>query len=212
VSHFSNDIEGTIFTVGEPEDIPFNGKVIDDRSDDSHDILGTFTAAINQTWRDQPPQHAEGFLTRLRNVNKLVMPSRQDRKTWRVERLPQSSRQHLFRRFRACARNATGRLYLIRSLIDPLARALMTMFVVTEVHPFMGGRGRAARLSMNYAFRGEGRCRISLPTVYREDYLLPLKALSHNKNAAPIVEPMIRIQRWTSAFELLPSPANETGP
>jgi hypothetical protein len=38
-----------------------------------------------------------------------------------------------------------------------------------------------------------------IPTVYREHYLLPLKALTHNRIAAPVISG--RAQRWSAAFD-----------
>ncbi|MEQ1807458.1 MAG: Fic family protein, partial [Burkholderiaceae bacterium] len=78
---------------------------------------------------------------------------------------------------------------------------LMTMFVVTEVHPFIDGNGRTARLAMNCVLSAAGLSRIVVPTVYREDYLLPLKALSNNVDARPYVAAMARIQSWSAAFD-----------
>jgi hypothetical protein len=43
--------------------------------------------------------------------------------------------------------------------------------------------------------------RIIIPTVYREDYLLPLKALSHNKITEPLISSLSRVQRWSAAFD-----------
>lgn len=77
----------------------------------------------------------------------------------------------------------------------------MTMFLVTEVHPFLDGNGRTARLAMNCVLSAEKLSRIIIPTVYREDYLLPLKALSHHREAQPLVAAMSRIQRWSAAFD-----------
>jgi fido (protein-threonine AMPylation protein) len=77
----------------------------------------------------------------------------------------------------------------------------MTMFVVTEVHPFIDGNGRTARLAMNRMLSAEKLSRIIIPTVYAEDYLLPLKALSHHREAQPLVAALSRIQRWSGAFE-----------
>ncbi len=37
----------------------------------------------------------------------------------------------------------------IQAVAHPLARAAMAMFLVTEVHPFMDGNGRTARLAMH---------------------------------------------------------------
>lgn len=36
-----------------------------------------------------------------------------------------------------------------RSLVDPFARAVYVMFLVTEVHPFTDGNGRVALVQMN---------------------------------------------------------------
>jgi hypothetical protein len=52
----------------------------ENRSEDSHDILGTFNAAALAPWRDQPPQTADDFLYWLRSVNALVMQKRADKK------------------------------------------------------------------------------------------------------------------------------------
>ena len=206
-SYFSNYIEGTTFTVGEAEDILFHGKIIEHRSEDSHDILGTFSAAINSPWRDQPPQNAEQFLAWLRDVNTIVMKSRQDKKPgeWK-DRANQAGNT-----FFVAPELVPGTLRegfdRIIGLSEPLARAIMTMFVVTEVHPFLDGNGRTARLAMNCVLSEAGLCRIIVPTVYREDYLLPLKALSHNQDTSPIVASLTRIQRWTASFDYsLPRP------
>ena len=56
----------------------------------------------------------------------------------------------------------------------------MTMFVIAEVHPFADGNGRTARIAMNAYLTQAGLSRILIPTVYREDYVLPLRALSRS--------------------------------
>ena len=89
----------------------------------------------------------------------------------------------------------------IKALSHPLARAIMTMFVVTEVHPFIDGNGRTARLAMNCMLSSAHMSRIIIPTVYREDYLLPLKALSHNEVPEPLLAALGRAQRWSAAFD-----------
>lgn len=39
------------------------------------------------------------------------------------------------------------------------------------------------------------------PTVYREDYLPPLKALSNNADPAPFIASMTRVHAWSAAFD-----------
>ena len=77
----------------------------------------------------------------------------------------------------------------------------MAMFVVTEVHPFEDGNGRTARLAMNAYLTQASACRIIIPTAYREDYLLPLKALSRNADPVPFLRSMTRAQAWSAAFD-----------
>ena len=62
-AYFSNYMEGTAFEVEEAESIIFEGKIIENRDEDSHDILGTFQAATTAPWRDRPPQNAALVLT-----------------------------------------------------------------------------------------------------------------------------------------------------
>jgi hypothetical protein len=41
--------------------------------------------------------------------------------------------------------------------------------------------------------------RIIIPTVYREDYVLPLKALSNQGDPAAYIAAMARAQRWSAS-------------
>ena len=200
-SYFSNYIEGTTFLVSEAEDIVFEGKLIANRTEDSHDILGTFQAALRAPWRDQPASTADDFLAWLKNVNALVMQSRLDKQPgeWKDQNNQAGSTLFVAHELvQGTLREGFDRIW---ALEDPLARALMTMFVISEVHPFKDGNGRTARLAMNCVLSAAGRSRIIVPTVYREDYLLPLKSLSNHADATPYIRAMTRIHAWTAAFD-----------
>ncbi|WP_442594968.1 Fic family protein [Parapusillimonas sp. JC17] len=200
-SYFSNYIEGTTFLVSEAEEIVLQGKIIPNRTEDSHDILGTFQAAMQAPWRDQPPRTADDFLHWLKSVNALVMRSRLDKNPgeWKNENHQAGATLFVTRELvQGTLREGFER---IQALEDPLARALMTMFVVSEVHPFKDGNGRTARLAMNCILSAAGQLRIIVPTVYREDYLLPLKSLSNHADATPNVRAMVRIHSWTASFD-----------
>ena len=199
-AYFSNYIEGTTFTIDEAESIVFQGQIVENRNEDSHDVLGTFNAAVNSPWRDQPPSTAGDFLDQLRGLNALVMQRRADKKPgeWK-DKLNQAGNT-IFVAPELVPGTLSEGFVRIQGLAHPLARAMMTMFVVAEVHPFLDGNGRTARLAMNCVLTAGGLCRVIIPTVYREDYLLPLKALSHNQNGDPLVSSLARIQRWSAAF------------
>ncbi len=200
-SYFSNYIEGTTFLVSEAEEIVFEGKLILNRMEDSHDILGTFQTAMRAPWRDQPASTADDFLHWLKSVNALVMQSRLDKNPGEWKNQNNQAGATLFVAYELVQGTLREGFERIRALEDPLARALMTMFVVSEVHPFKDGNGRTARLAMNCVLSAAGRSRIIVPTVYREDYLLPLKSLSSHADATPYIRAMTRIQAWTAAFD-----------
>jgi hypothetical protein len=200
-AYFSNYIEGTTFTVEEAEDIVFQGRIIENRSADSHDVLGTFHAAMTRPWRDEPPRTTDDFFHWLRSVNALVMQRRPDKRPGEWKDKANQAGSTLFVMPALVPGTLQEGFQRIQALTHPLARAIMAMFVVTEVHPFLDGNGRTARLVMNCMLSAERQCRIVIPTIYREDYLLPLKALSHNRDAGPLNASMSRIQRWSAAFD-----------
>ncbi len=200
-AYFSNFIEGTTFEVDEAEEIVFHGAIIPNRSADSHDVLGTFQAAATAPWRGRPATTADDFLVWLKNVNALVMQARLDKSPGQWKEKRNMAGNTLFVLPEQVPATLAEGFARIDALTDPVARALMTMFVVSEVHPFQDGNGRTARLAMNCVLTDAGVCRIIIPTVYREDYLLPLKRLTNDRDAGPYIRAMTRILDWTSRFD-----------
>jgi hypothetical protein len=90
---------------------------------------------------------------------------------------------------------------ILASIPPGTARALMVMFLVTEVHPFNDGNGRLARLVMNAELSVVDACRIIIPTLFREEYVDCLRVLTRQGNPTPFVEAMQKIQGWTAAFD-----------
>lgn len=200
-AYFSNFIEGTTFEVEEAEQIVFQGLIIPNRSEDSHDILGTFQAAATTPWRNRPAATADDFLVWLKNVNALVMQARQDKHPGQWKEKRNMAGNTLFVLPEQVPATLAEGFSRVSALTDPVARALMTMFVVSEVHPFQDGNGRTARLAMNCVLTEAGLCRIIIPTVYREDYLLPLKRLTNDRDAGPYIRGMARVHDWSSRFD-----------
>jgi fido (protein-threonine AMPylation protein) len=83
-------------------------------------------------------------------------------------------------------------------LTDPFARAAYMMFIVSEVHPFEDGNGRIARVMMNAELVNRNQCKIIIPAVYREDYLLTLKKLTRDKDPVPYVEMLTKAHRFST--------------
>jgi hypothetical protein len=200
-AYFSNYIEGTTFLVSEAEQIIFEGKMVANRTEDSHDVLGTFQAASQAPWRNTPARTEDSFLAWLKSVNALVMKSRSDKNPGEWKDKANQAGSTLFVDPSLVTGTLREGFARILALDDPFSRALMTMFIISEVHPFRDGNGRTARLAMNAELSAGKLSRIIVPTVYREDYLLPLKALSSNHDAVPYLRTMIRAQSWTAAFD-----------
>jgi fido (protein-threonine AMPylation protein) len=90
---------------------------------------------------------------------------------------------------------------MLRSLSDPFRRAAFLTFLISEVHPFDDGNGRIARAMMNGELVSGRQRRIFIPTAYREDYLLALRALSRRGNPDPFILMLDRAQAFSSAID-----------
>ena len=201
-TYFSNYIEGTEFEIEQAHEIIVKGRPVKYREDDSHDILGTYKAILAAKRSPAIPDSPQAFLDQLRNWNSQVIESRRDKSpgefktesnrfgsTWFVN--PELVPGTLLKGFEFVMRAET-----------PANRAALTMFVVAEVHPFTDGNGRTARLAMNQFLTHAGLTRIIIPTVYRDDYLSALKAMSSNARAVPLLRMFTRVARFSRWLDM----------
>jgi Fic family protein len=75
------------------------------------------------------------------------------------------------------------------------------MFLVSEVHPFSDGNGRIARVMMNAELVAAGLRRIIIPTVFRDDYLGALRALSRKGDPAAYLRMLDRAQEFSASID-----------
>ena len=75
------------------------------------------------------------------------------------------------------------------------------MFLISEVHPFTDGNGRAARIMMNAELVAGGEQKIIIPTIYRSNYLSSLKALTHSGLADPLIRTLDFAQKYTQSID-----------
>jgi len=199
-SYFSNFIEGTEFDVHEARGFVLQGQAINQRPKDSHDILGVFHQAHHLGWANQTLTPGDAVLTQLRERHAHQMRER-----------PEVSPGE----FKVTSNRAGNTEFVVPALVRGtllqgsqllhnvpagMARALLAMFLVSEVHPFTDGNGRLARLVMNAELSVVQACRIIVPTLFREEYLDCLRLLTREGQAAPFLAAMQHIQRWTAAF------------
>jgi fido (protein-threonine AMPylation protein) len=89
---------------------------------------------------------------------------------------------------------------IYRGLEVALHRAIFMMFLISEVHPFVDGNGRVARIMMNAELVAQDEQRIIIPTVYRNNYVSALKALTQTGKSTPIIQVLDFAQRYTSSI------------
>ena len=87
-----------------------------------------------------------------------------------------------------------------QAIKHPFARAAYVMFVVSEIHPFLDGNGRMARVMMNAELVNTNQTKIIIPTVYRDDYLGALRKLTRQKDPKPYIRMLSRAIEFSSTI------------
>lgn len=200
-SYFSNFIEGTEFDVKEARGFVLEGKPITERPKDSHDILGVFRQALNRGWANQTLSSGEPILNQLRDRHADQMKERPEVGPGEFKTLANRAGNTEFVAPRLVRGTLVEGSKLLPTVPPGTTRALMAMFLVSEVHPFTDGNGRLARLVMNAELSVVNSCRIIIPTLFREEYLDCLRVLTREGNPKPFLDAMQRIHEWTAAFD-----------
>jgi hypothetical protein len=200
-AYFSNFIEGTEFAVDEAEDIVFRGMIPKARPQDAHDVLGTWRIVSDQREMSRIPRNFDELVGLLKTRHALIMEGRPEKGPGQFKTDPNRAGSTQFVAPDLVKGTLAQGFEMYRGLVTPLHRAIFMMFVVSEVHPFTDGNGRAARIMMNAELVSAGENRIIVPTVYRNNYLMALKALSQNKISKALVRTIDFAQRYTAAVD-----------
>jgi len=84
------------------------------------------------------------------------------------------------------------------ALDHPFAKAAYIMFVISEVHPFLDGNGRIARVMMNAELVKAEQSKIIIPTVYREDYMGALKKFTKQRKCDTYIKMLQRAHQFSA--------------
>ena len=198
-AYFSNFVEGTEFAVEEAADIVFRGVIPEDRPQDSHDVLGTWRLVSDDREMSRIPGDFSAFEDRLRSRHAAIMAGRPDMRPGAFKRSANRAGSTVFVAPDLVEGTLEHGFALRQSLDAPFQRAVFVMFLVAEVHPFVDGNGRTARVMMNAELVAAGEQRIVIPTVFHANYVAALKALSQGGHPAPLIGVLDYAQRWTAA-------------
>jgi hypothetical protein len=200
-AYFSNFIEGTEFTFAEATAIIYEGTEPENRPADVHDIRGTYEITSDLAEMRRTPTSGDDLNDLLERRHTTLMVGRPEKRPGELKQQANQAGSTLFvapRLVRGTLKEAFERY---AQLDDPFARSAFIMFLVTEVHPFDDGNGRVARLMMNAELIAGGLARIVIPTVYRNNYLMALRGLSHNGNTGSYVAMLSFAQRYTAQLD-----------
>lgn len=205
-AYFSNYIEGTEFSVDEAIEIIFEGRIPEQRPADAHDVVGTFRIVSSREEMGlsmaDPRRDFEDFVGVLRRRHEVIMAARPDTNPGEFKTEPNFAGNTAFVEPELVTGTLRRGFELFRSLRGPFARGAFMMFVVSEVHPFTDGNGRIARIMTNAELIADGQHRIIIPTVYRDDYLLALRALTRQGRTGGFVRMLDHAQEFVSRIEL----------
>ena len=200
-SYFSNYVEGTEFAIEEAQQIALEGRIIENRPKDSHDVLGVFRLALNSPWRETVPPLGADFPKELAARHAVMMEKRPEATPGEFKLEPNRAGTTWFVDPSLVRGTLIEGSNLARSIPEGLARAIYLAFLISEVHPFSDGNGRISRLVMNAELSRTGESRIIIPTLFHEEYVDCQRQLSRENIPAGHIRALTLMQAWTAAFD-----------
>jgi hypothetical protein len=179
-AYLSNFIEGTEFSLDEAVSIVYDHQVPEGRPADAHDITGTYALITDPDDASAVPATGSELIAQLEQRHARLLAARPDKHPGKFKE--EANRFGSYDFVAPALMRGTlerGRAYRDQ-LSLPFARAVYTMFLIAEVHPFDDGNGRLARLAMNTELTAAGQHRILIPLISRDDYLKGLRRLSRD--------------------------------
>ncbi|MDB5032695.1 Fic family protein [Mucilaginibacter sp.] len=182
-AYFSNFIEGTKFSIEEAKQIIETGKPLPARDEDSHDVLGTYQIVSNRTEMAITPESPEQLLQILQYRHKIMLSARPSKNPGEFKDKNNRAGDTEFVDHSLVRGTLIQGFDFYRGLQHPFSKAAYMMFMISEVHPFLDGNGRVARVMMNAELVKAEQTKIIIPTVFREDYLGALRQLTRRNQA-----------------------------
>jgi hypothetical protein len=198
-AYFSNYIEGTRFLIEEAKRIVFDGVVPAQRSQDGHDVLATYRQLVNLGTRAASAISVREFEDEIKARHADLMSGRPENAPGQYKQEPNAAGNTLFVNPSRVRGTLHAGLPIVNGIDHPFGRAVLLHYLLADVHPFVDGNGRISRIMMTKELLASGLSRITIPTVWREDYLGALRALNRFEDPGPIIRAFTFAQRVTAA-------------
>jgi Fic family protein len=200
-AYFSNYIEGTEFELEDARRIIETDTPMPNRDEDSHDVLGTFKLVSNRQEMSIAPASPDQLLEILLYRHKVLMSARISKKPGQFKDKNNRAGESFFVDHTLVKGTLIKGFDFYQALTHPFARAAFIMFLISEVHPFLDGNGRMARVMMNAELVKQGQTKIIIPTVYRDDYIGGLRRLTRQQDPSAYIRMLQRAQEFSSTIK-----------
>lgn len=199
-SYFSNYIEGTEFEIDEAEKIVFEKATINNRHQDSHDVLSVFNVVSDYTEMATVPDSAENLLDLLVTRHAIIMQERRDKNPGIFKSVANKAGDSTFVLPEHVEGTFAQAFPLYQALPKGFCRAVFMQFLVAEVHPFDDGNGRLSRIMMNAELVANESHKIIVPTVHRESYLNGLRQATRMGKFRTLTKVFADLQAYTASI------------
>ena len=198
-AYFSNYIEGTEFLVDDAVEIVTEGRLPENRPKDGHDVQATYALIVEKPARAPSALSQDDFVDAVRSTHRMLMDARPEVNPGDFKSRPNKAGDTSF----VHPDNVQGTLRegfaMLPALQSGFHRALFLHYLVSEVHPFADGNGRVSRIFMGRELTAAGLSRIVVPTIYRNDYLDSLRALTRRNEPSIFVRSLEFCQKVAAA-------------
>ncbi|WAC41631.1 Fic family protein [Pedobacter sp. SL55] len=199
-AYFSNFIEGTKFKVEEAIKIIETGKPLPTRFEDGHDVLGTYQIVSNRQEMQIAPATSSELIEIMKYRHKILMSARPEKTPGEFKDVNNRAGATDFVDFNLVKGTLEKGFDYYNALQHPFTKAAFMMFMISEVHPFLDGNGRIARVMMNAEMTAAGQSKIIVPSVYREDYLGGLRALTRRNEPEKYIRMLLRAWKFSETI------------
>jgi len=199
-SYFSNYIEGTEFEIDEAEQIVFENKIIDNRTEDSHDIMSVYAMVSDHQEMLDVPDSPSSFIEMLQSRHARMMAQRPDKNPGQFKRRRNQAGNSVFVDPGNLVGTLTRGFEMSEEVAPGLAQAIYMQFLISECHPFDDGNGRLSRVFLNAELVNKDQCKVIVPTVARENYLNGLRMATREGAFRTLVKVFYQLQQYTASL------------
>ncbi|MEZ4848656.1 MAG: Fic family protein [Bacteroidia bacterium] len=162
--------------------------------------MGTYKLVSNKKEMSITPKSTDELISILQYRHKILLSAREDKAPGKFKNKNNFAGETSFVDLNLVKGTLIKGFELYSALNDPFAKAAYIMFMISEIHPFLDGNGRIARIMMNAELVRANQSKIMIPNVFREDYILSLRRLTRQHDPEPYIRMLSRAHEFSSTI------------